>query len=101
MSTLRRTYETLQLQTEEVTRKRDQLKSDLSALQQQVAYLMAEQEKEKAVLKAPTAEEEVVEDRVLRVGSYMEIHGKWMGSYMEIHGNPWKLYLGTLQMMLF
>uniref|UniRef100_A0ACB8FJY1 Uncharacterized protein n=1 Tax=Sphaerodactylus townsendi TaxID=933632 RepID=A0ACB8FJY1_9SAUR len=54
-------YETLQLQAEEVTCERDQLKSDLSALQEQVAYLMAEREKAKAALEAPTAEEEAVE----------------------------------------
>uniref|UniRef100_A0ACB8ET44 Uncharacterized protein n=1 Tax=Sphaerodactylus townsendi TaxID=933632 RepID=A0ACB8ET44_9SAUR len=54
--------EKLQVQAEEVTRESDQLKSDLSALQQQVAYLMAEREKEKASPEAPTAEEEAVED---------------------------------------
>uniref|UniRef100_A0ACB8E671 Uncharacterized protein n=1 Tax=Sphaerodactylus townsendi TaxID=933632 RepID=A0ACB8E671_9SAUR len=57
-----RAYEALQLWSEEVTRERDQLQSDLSDLQQQVVYLMAEQEREKTVLEPSIAEEGVEKD---------------------------------------
>uniref|UniRef100_A0ACB8F165 Uncharacterized protein n=1 Tax=Sphaerodactylus townsendi TaxID=933632 RepID=A0ACB8F165_9SAUR len=55
-------YEALRLRSEEVSRERDQLQSDLSDLQQQVVFLMAEREREKMALELSTAEEWVEGD---------------------------------------
>uniref|UniRef100_A0ACB8FMT3 Uncharacterized protein n=1 Tax=Sphaerodactylus townsendi TaxID=933632 RepID=A0ACB8FMT3_9SAUR len=59
-----RAYEALRLRTEEVTWERGQLQSDLSDLWQQVAFLMAEREREKTALEPSTVEEGVKGDDV-------------------------------------
>uniref|UniRef100_A0ACB8ET72 Histone-lysine N-methyltransferase nsd2 n=1 Tax=Sphaerodactylus townsendi TaxID=933632 RepID=A0ACB8ET72_9SAUR len=72
----RRAYEALQLRTEEVTRERDRLQSDLSDLRQQVAFLMAERERERTALEPSTTEEGVEGDDAegeLRA----ELHSLW------------------------